>query len=321
MVASSLIIWLIALYLSWMGFHSCFGYTQKNLLCHFYLLQITMQNHLKISLKKLAIAIFCLVISACANLNLSTSKEPQGDWTAEQFYNEAKKALDNENYAKAIELYEKLEARYPFGKYAEQSQLEIAFAYYKYDEPESAIAAADRYMRLHPSDPHVAYALYLKGLVNYNRGIGFLERFIPTDSSQRDPGSARNAFTDFAKLAKKYPNSEYAPDARQRMVALRNNLAKYEIHVARYYVKRKAYLAAAKRSNYVLEKYQRTTAIPEALEILILSYEELGMDDLAADARRVYQINYANGLPDIGTPQKEETLSHKVLEFFELDKN
>jgi outer membrane protein assembly factor BamD len=278
-----------------------------------------MQDHIKASLKPLLFIAICLILPACASLS---EEEPHQGWTAEQFYNEAKAALDDEDYAGAIELYEKLEARYPFGKFAEQAQLEIAFAYYKYDEPESAIAAADRYIRLHPTDPHVAYALYLKGLVNYNRGIGFLERFIPTDSSQRDPGSARNAFADFSKLVNKYPNSEYAPDARQRMIALRNNLAKYEIHVARYYIKRHAYLAAANRSNYVLEKFQRTTAVPEALEILILCYTELGMTNLAADAERVYQINYANGLPSTGDkPQSEETLSHKVLEFLELDKN
>ncbi len=276
-----------------------------------------MQDHDKVYLKPFFIAAICLIISACA----STPDEAETGWTAEQFYTEAKAKLDDENYAGAIELYEKLEARYPFGKYAEKAQLEIAFAYYKYDEPESALAAADRYIRLHPTDSHVAYALYLKGLVNYNRGIGFLERFIPTDSSQRDPGSARNAFADFSKLAKKYPDSEYAADARQRMIALRNNLAKYEIHAARYYMKRHAYLAAINRCNYTLEKFQRTTAIPEALEIMITAYEALGMTDMAADTQRVYQINYANGLPDSGKPHSEETLSHKVLEFFELDKD
>ncbi|RLA23978.1 MAG: outer membrane protein assembly factor BamD [Gammaproteobacteria bacterium] len=277
-----------------------------------------MQDQARASLKPLLLATICLILSACASTG---DKDPHSGWSAEHFYKEAKTALDDEDYRNAIELYEKLEARYPFGKYANQAQLEIAFAYYKYDEPESAIAAVDRYIRLHPSDPHVAYALYLRGLVNYNRGIGFLERFIPTDSSQRDPGSARHAFADFSKLVTKYPDSEYAHDARQRMIALRNNLAKYEVHAARYYIKRKAFLAAANRGNYVVEKYQKTTAIPEALEIMIHAYEELGMDGLASDARRVYQINYADGLPDTGKPQSEETLSHQVLEFFELDKD
>ncbi len=299
-----------------MGFRECLRYTQQNFHISADLLQPIMQEHFNNHLKPLLIITACLILSACASLS---DKDQDSDWTAKQFYTAAKKALDNEDYPDAIELYEKLEARYPFGKYAEQAQLEIAYAYYKYDEPESAISAVDRYIRLHPSEPHVAYALYLKGLVNYNRGIGFLERFIPTDSSQRDPGSARDAFGDFSKLVKKYPDSDYAADARQRLIALRNNLAKYEIHVARYYIKRSAYLAAARRSNYVLENFQKTTAIPEALEIMVIAYEELGMDDLASDARRVYEVNYANGLPDTGAPQKEETLSHKVLKFFELD--
>ena len=169
---------------------------------------------------------------------LEDKQDKEAGWSAKKFYEEAKAVLDRGNYDKAIKLYEKLEARYPFGLYAAQAQLDIAYAYYKFEEPDSAIAAADRFIKLHPRNPHVDYAYYLKGLVNYNRGIGFLGRFIPTDTSQRDPGPANDAYRDFSELTKRFSQSRYFEEAKQRMVALKNNLAMYEIHVARYYFKK-----------------------------------------------------------------------------------
>jgi outer membrane protein assembly factor BamD len=196
-----------------------------------------------------------------------------------------------------VKLYEKLEARYPFGKYATQAQLDVAYAYYKNDEPDSAIAAADRFIKLNPTHPNVDYAYYLKGLVNYNRGISFIDRFLPTDSSQRDPGSALDAYKDFEELLRRFPNSRYADDARQRIVSLRNNLAMYEIHVADFYMRRQAYLAAARRCAEVIRKYERTQAVPLALQIMERAYRKLEMNDLADDAARVYALNYAQGVP------------------------
>lgn len=163
-------------------------------------------------------------------------------WSAAKLYDEASSELDSGNYARAIEYYEKLEARYPFGRYAMQSQLDVAYAHYRADEPEAAIAAADRFIKLYPDNPYVDYAYYLKGIVNYNRSVGFLDRYIPTDPSQRDPGAALDAFVDFSVLVERFPESRYAEDARQRMVYLRNNLAKHEVNVARYYMRRGAYL-------------------------------------------------------------------------------
>ncbi len=146
-------------------------------------------------------------------------------WSASELYNKAAGELDSGSYERAIELYQKLETRYPFGRYAMQGQLDIAYAYYRSDEPEQAIAAADRFIKLYPQNPYVDYAYYMKGIVNYNRSVGFIDRFVPTDASQRDPGAALDAFQDFAVLVEKFPDSKYTPDARQRMLYLRNNLA------------------------------------------------------------------------------------------------
>lgn len=260
-----------------------------------------------------------LALTGCSEL--STKKDEQADWSAERFYNEARQALRDERYSKAIKLYETLESRFPFGAYASQAQLDIGYAYYKSDEPESAIAAADRFIKLHPRHPNVDYAHYLKGLVNYNRSLGFLERFIPTDSSQRDPGSARDSFKDFQILMEKFPDSRYAADSRQRMIALRNNLAIYEIHVGRYYMKRKAYVAAVERMIYVIENYEGTPAVPIALKILQAAYKEMAMDDLASDAARVYAINYENGIPNSEYSELNHSLAEDIWNFIGLDED
>ncbi|MGH8547428.1 MAG: outer membrane protein assembly factor BamD [Methylococcales bacterium] len=260
-----------------------------------------------------------LILAACASV--SEKKDEKADWTAEQFYNEAKQALRDERYDKAIQLYETLETRFPFGIYATQAQLDIGYAYYKSDEPDSATAAADRFIKLHPRHPNVDYAYYLKGLVNYNRSIGFLERFIPTDSSQRDPGSARDAFRDFQALVDKFPASRYAADSRQRMIALRNNLAIYEIHVGRYYMKKGAYVAAVERMKYIIENYQRTPAIPIALKIMEAAYKELAMNNLATDAARVYAMNYTNGIPNSEYTDLNQSLAEDIWDFIGLDED
>ncbi len=216
------------------------------------------------------------------------------NWSASKFYSEGKKALSEGDFEEAIKFYEQLEARFPFGKYAQQAQVEIAYAYYKFDEPESSLIAADRFIKLHPRHPNVDYLYYLKGLVNFNAGRDLISRYIPQDPTQRDPGAARTSFDDFSVLVRKYPDSKYAADARQRMLYLRNNLAEYEIHVARYYMKREAYLAASNRAKYVVENYQKTTAIPKALMVMSKAYQAIGLDDLSKDAMRVLNKNYPN---------------------------
>lgn len=261
-----------------------------------------------------------LWLPACAWLK--GQEDATKDWSAAKLYAEASEELDSGGYKTAIEYYEKLEARYPFGRYAMQSQLDVAYAYYKAEEPEQAIAAADRFIKLYPQNPYVDYAYYLKGIVNYNRSVGFLDRYIPTDPSQRDPGSALDAFQDFAELVRLFPDSKYAADARQRMLYLRTNLAKSEVHVARYYVKRGAYVAAANRCTYVVERFQRTSAVKDALEILVAAYKALGEDALATDAQRVLDLNRQAGrFIDEGPAPGEVTLSRKVWDYLELDKN
>lgn len=239
------------------------------------------------------------------------------DWDAETFHKAAKVATEEKNYPKAIKLYEMLESRYPFGEYAAQTQLDIAYSYYKNNDPEASIAAADRFIKINPRSPSVDYAYYLKGLVNFNRSIGFVERFLPTDSSQRNPSNVKEAYKNFQELIKRFPDSKYIPDAKQRILSLRNNLAMYEVHVARFYLKRKAYIAAANRGGYVVKEFQRTPAIPYALMVMEEAYTKLGMTELAADARRVYQENFPKGAP---LPEFDDsTFAHKVWNFIGLD--
>jgi len=243
-------------------------------------------------------------------------------WSASKLYAEAASEMDSGNYKQAIELYEKLESRYPFGRYAMQAQLDVAYANYRAEEPDAAIAAADRFIKLYPQNPYVDYAYYLKGIVNYNRSVGFLDRYVPTDPSQRDPGAALDAFVDFSELVKRFPNSKYAADAQQRMVYLRNNLARNEVNVARYYMKRQAYLAAANRANYVIERFQRTSAVEDALEILVDAYKALGEEKLAADAQRVLDVNRKAGrfISDEPAPG-EVSLARKFWDYLSLDKD
>ena len=214
------------------------------------------------------------------------------DWSANRLYSEAKQKLDDKNYEKAIEYFEILEARYPFGRYAQQAELEIAYAYYKFDEPDLAIAAADRFIKIYPRHSNVDYAWYIKGLVNYNRGKTIVDSFLPQDPSQRDTSTMRAAYDDFDQLVRLYPNSIYAPDAAQRMIHLRNNMAEYEVHVADYYLRRKAFVAVANRGEYVVENFQRTPAVPDALIYIVRAYRALGLDELESDALRVLQLNY-----------------------------
>ncbi len=240
--------------------------------------------------------LFLLVsVSACA---LFGDKDGEDDaannWTVERLYAEAKGALDSGYYSKAVQYYEFLETRFPFGVYGQQSLLDLAYVYYKTDDAEAAIAACDRFIRLYPQNPHVDYAYYLKGLVNYHRGKGFTERYLPLDLSQRDQDAALAAFEDFSELLEQHPDTQYAEDAQKRMVYLRGIIARHEIHIANYYLKRGAYVAAANRARYVVETYQRTSSVPDALVIMAKAYKILEMDDLSADALRVLGLNYPN---------------------------
>lgn len=232
-----------------------------------------------------------LILQGCSAFK-TEEEDPTRNWSAQKIYTEGKQALNNNDFETAVRYYELLDSRYPFSRYSQQGQLEIAYAYYKYDEPDSAIAAADRFIKLHPRHPNVDYAYYLKGLINFNRNRSFIRRIFPQDTSSRDTKTARQAFFDFATLLKKFPNSRYATDARQRMIFLRNSLAQHEIHVAKYYMSRGAFVAAVNRGKYVIENYQRTPAVPEALDIMVKAYHKLGLTKLSQDAQRVLVASY-----------------------------
>ncbi|MBI5789847.1 MAG: outer membrane protein assembly factor BamD [Rhodocyclales bacterium] len=213
-------------------------------------------------------------------------------WSANRLYSEAKSAMADGSYDKAIKYFEKLEARFPYGRYAQQAQLEVAYAYYRQAEPASAIAACDRFIRLHPNHPNVDYAYYLKGLANFNEDLGLLGHISMQDLTERDPKAARDSFDAFKALVAKYPESRYTPDATARMKYLVNALASHEVHVARYYMKREAYIAAINRAQTAIKTYPDAPANEEALFVMVKAYDLLGMNDLRDDAERVMRKNF-----------------------------
>lgn len=215
-------------------------------------------------------------------------------WSANKLYSEAKQAMEDGVYDKSIKYFEKLESRYPYGRFAQQAQIEVAYAYWKSGDPTSAIAACDRFIKLHPNHPNVDYVYYLRGLVNFNEDMGLFGSLKKQDMTERDPKGARESFDAFRELITRFPDSKYTPDATLRMKYLVNALASLEIHVARYYIKRGAYVAAANRAQYALKNYPDAPAIEEALFIMVKAYDLMGMEDLRDDAERVMRKNYPN---------------------------
>ena len=234
--------------------------------------------------------------------------DPTEGLTDGEIYANAKQELDTGDYPTAIDLYERLEARYPYGPYAEQARLEVAYGYYKNHEPESAIVAADRFIKLHPRHPNVDYAYYLRGLATFDQSDSFLFRFFRQNIHERDARVARESFQYFSEVAERFPTSRYAADSIARMVHLRNRLAEYELFVADYYMRRGAYLAAANRGKYVLETYPNTPSVKNALEMMIGAYQSLGLGDLAADAQRVWELNFKASQPQAQGAQNNEAV-------------
>lgn len=215
----------------------------------------------------------------------------------EQIYTRAETLLRSGDYRGAIQLYEALDARYPFTEQARQSRLDMIYAYYKAGQAESAIDAADQFIRENPTHPRVDYAWYMKGLVHFERMPNVLERWFRADLTRRPPSDARRSFQAFQTVVERFPQSDYALDARQRMVFLRNRLADYEVHVADYYLRRRAYVAALNRAKFCIENYDGAPATRQALDVMVASYEGLGLEDLAEQARRVYAVNFPDGRP------------------------
>ncbi len=240
-------------------------------------------------MKKFLIPLLCILI---ISLSACSSDEQLAGSTEEFIYNEAVDALRNNQFDAAIANFQQLEALFPFGQYAAQAQIELVYAYFRAGEAESSRAAADRFIRLYPDDENIDYAYYMKGLAFYTEDASILGRFLPTDPSKRDPGNARESFTDFAQLVTRFPESPYAADARARMIYLRNLLAEYEIHVAEFYIERQAFLSALNRARYVIENYQESPAVPRAMEIMTEMYLRLGLNDLADSSLSILKANY-----------------------------
>jgi outer membrane protein assembly factor BamD len=220
---------------------------------------------------------------------------PEGANSSEyELYQEAQRYLRNKNFDLAVRALQLLESRYPFGRYAEQAQLELIYAHYNNYEHEASIEAADRFIRLHPQHPSVDYAYYMKGLAAYTQERGLLDNWLPKDHTKRDITYAREAFSEFAQLLARFPDSPYAADAQARMVHLRNLLARYEINVANYYFRRGAYLAAVNRGRYVVENFPQTPAVADGLAVMVQGYTLIGLDTLAQDSLDVLALNYPN---------------------------
>lgn len=241
------------------------------------------------SIKHLLLVGLLSLLAACSSNKATVLDESLSE---SELYVLAQKNLDANNYGQAIESLRALESRYPFGRFAEQAQLELIYAYYQNMELDAAKSSADRFIRLHPQHPNVDYAYYLRGMTSFTRDRGLFERFLPLDMTRRDPGAARDSFNEFAQLVSRYPNSRYAPDARQRMVYLRNLLASYDAHVGHYYLKRGAYIAAVNRGRYIVENFQQTPAVGDGLALMVEGYRRLAMDDLADNALLALQTNY-----------------------------
>lgn len=235
------------------------------------------------------------LIGSLALLTACSSHKKEEKFVSEaDLYNAAEGQLSHDQWETAVKNLQKLEENFPFGVYAEQGQLELIYAYYSLDKADEAIATANRFIRLHPQHRNVDYAYYMMGLASYSKGKGMFERVMPTDMTKRDPGDARESLANFTQLLNRFPDSPYAADAKKRMLFLRNLLARYEIHVANYYFKRTAYVAAISRGRYVLENYPQSPAIPDALAVMVQGYHLIGMQDRSNEYLEVLKSNYPN---------------------------
>lgn len=250
-----------------------------------------------------ALALVCaLALVGCGTLEVQN--ETVG-WSAERIYQTAHDAMNDGNYTRAIKLFENLEARYPYGRYAQQAILESAYANYRSGETQAAIGQCDRFIRMYPNHPSADYAYYLKGLVYFREDQGLLGYLYELELSERDPRSMREAFDAFKDLAEKFPDSRYAEDSKTRMVYLSNAMGMYEVHAARYYYNRGAYLSAVNRAQAALVNFPRTASNEEALGLMIQSYEKLGLTDLATDTRRILEASYPGSGWLTGNPGKK----------------
>ena len=236
-------------------------------------------------------SLIAALLSGCASHSTDPLIAYQGQ-SAGQIYEGAKESLVNRNYAHAIKGYEALEVVYPFNRYSEQALLELIYSYYEHGDAPAAKIAAERFIHIYHKSPRIDYAYYMRALADMDQDRGWYLRYIPIDLSKRDPGTMRTAYQEFDQLIERYPDSRYVPDARQRMIYLRNLFASYDLHIADYYYKRKAYVAEANRANEVVQQYQGAPEVERALIIMFESYRILGLEDLATQSLAMLHLNF-----------------------------
>lgn len=242
-------------------------------------------------MRLLTISLFLLLFGCSA-----VTKDDTIGWSVQKLYNEAKHSLNNGSYDTARRYYNKLLARFPFGRFAQQTNLDLIQLEYKDSEYDKAIAQADKFIQIYPSSPYADYARYMKGVISYSRDVSIIDKIVPTNIAQSDQTLMKQAFEDFAKLTSQSPTGEYTEDAKMRMVFLRNVTAEHEIYVAEYYMRRGAFLAAANRGQYVVQNYSQTPAAVLGLGVMVRAYQELNKPKLAADAKRVLDKNFPNAV-------------------------
>jgi len=245
---------------------------------------------------KMTIKIIFLVLSlaliGCSSSESEIDKVP--DKSAQALFVDAREALDNGLYQKAIQTLSAIDSRFPFGPISHQVQLDLIYAYYKSSNADQGIALTDRFLKLNPNHPNIDYVYYMRALINESSETNLFQDLAGIDRSDRDPSSSREAFSDFRKIVDEYPSSKYAADSRKRMIKIKSRLAQYELSVARYYIKREAFASAANRGRYIVEYFSPSLEVEEALEIMIESYDRLGLEDLKRNALQVLAANYPN---------------------------
>ncbi|MBI5447283.1 MAG: outer membrane protein assembly factor BamD [Gammaproteobacteria bacterium] len=262
-----------------------------------------------LTLKKIirpSLYLAAVLLAACNSMQEDRFLEFQNQ-SSQQIFRNGEVELAKKNYADAVRHFEALDVLYPYGPHAEQAQLDLIYAYYKNDDYPSAAATAERFIHLYPRSRSVDYAYYMKGLAEFDQDRGWMQCIFPIDIAQRDPGMARQAFSAFSDLLRLYPHSPYAPDARQRMVYLKNLFARHELRVAEFYMQTQAYVAAANRANYILQHYQGADVIPNALEVSIQAYQRMKLAEPARKALDVLAFNYPNWptLPELEATQRQ----------------
>ncbi len=231
-------------------------------------------------------------VTGCSSSDDSEQRAALANMGSQQMYDNAKRNMQNGNFGAASTALSELDSRYPFGPLSNQVQLDLIYSYYKSGKIDETLATIDRFIRLNPNHSDVDYAFYMRGLTNMEADANMFQQLMQIDRSDRDPSKSREAFTDFRRLIQQYPDSKYAADAKKRMVFIKERLAKYEIAIARFYMRREAFVAAANRGRYVLENYSNTDQVQEALEIMVSSYDQLGLTELKENAMKTLRLNF-----------------------------